>query len=696
MQSGIDYSGSVSDQNQHFMMKHFMHQQFQQESGRLQPVQQPVFQSPDSPENHNSLRNRLKQEAQTVNERCPDEDIDAVEERGERNSEANRWSSEETLALLRIRAAICGNSGDSNEKGPVWETVSRKLAEMGFQRSAKKCKEKFENVYKYYKKTRDGRMNRQGGKSYRFCSEIEALYAGVSMKNGGIDKGADIGACSNTNIANQGDVRNSSSVYINQLQDETTLPRSTETIDNTRQNLSSDGTSTEEDLGKSKSELQINRKRRKRKQSLSSVKDLLENVIKSWMERQENSQRKFLEAIEKRDQDRFIIEEAWKRQEMARVNRETELRAKEHALQSSREKAIIEFLEKLTSQNFKLDPVIIPIPSPPKAHKDENNTERGKLDPHSRRWPKSEVYALIKLRSDMDQRFTESGPKVALWEEISSTMACMGFHRSPKRCKEKWENINKYFRKTKGSLKKRPLSSKTCPYFHQLHNLYYKGDSLSRNHVKSDKNLENSLNSEALTGIDDDSDKQERGQEMKGNDQEPDLLGMAAASTQPTVQPASTSREGSKYLAQTTMSWNPTVIQTMDDQAVSVNYRPSSDYLGRSSNDDDNTKRMKMERLNPEGLEPQQNQYQEFFVRRRDHEEQQRSDEELGHRQQQQIQQRGKYQVNLVPKPKQQQHSQRTVSHSASQSAVLHSGLMDLVHNLSTNYSISAPASITE
>ena len=48
----------------------------------------------------------------------------------------------------------------------------------------------------------------------------------------------------------------------------------------------------------------------------------------------------------------------------------------------------------------------------------------------------------------------------------------MGYKRSAKRCKEKWENINKYFRKTNESSKKRSVNSRTCPYFHQLSCLY--------------------------------------------------------------------------------------------------------------------------------------------------------------------------------------------------------------------------------
>ncbi|KAJ6694173.1 hypothetical protein OIU85_004914 [Salix viminalis] len=50
-----------------------------------------------------------------------------------------------------------------------------------------------------------------------------------------------------------------------------------------------------------------------------------------------------------------------------------------------------------------------------------------------------------------------------------------GYRRSAKRCKEKWENINKYFRKTKDVNKKRSMDSRTCPYFHQLSALYNQG-----------------------------------------------------------------------------------------------------------------------------------------------------------------------------------------------------------------------------
>jgi len=48
--------------------------------------------------------------------------------------------------------------------------------EHGYQRSGKKCREKFENLYKYYKKTKEGKAGRQDGKHYRFFRQLEALY----------------------------------------------------------------------------------------------------------------------------------------------------------------------------------------------------------------------------------------------------------------------------------------------------------------------------------------------------------------------------------------------------------------------------------------------------------------------------------------------------------------------------------------
>lgn len=274
-----------------------------------------------------------------------------------------------------------------------------------------------------------------------------------------------------------------------------------------------------------------------------------DGLMKQVMERQELMQQRFFETIEKREQDRMIREEAWKRQEMARLNREYELMAQERAVAANRDAAVISFLEKFTgfpaNQPPAADPTIsavtppqpspASVPPPPSSPKhqqqqpqqqpkppapveiqlnplaiefvDDNNNERNQLSASSEppstaaaiseaaeamggggagcldaispslsssRWPKPEVLALIKLRSGLETKYLEAGPKGPLWEEISLGMKVLGYSRNSKRCKEKWENINKYFKKVKESNKKRPEDAKTCPYFHELDALYRK------------------------------------------------------------------------------------------------------------------------------------------------------------------------------------------------------------------------------
>ena len=119
-----------------------------------------------------------------------------------------------------------------------------------------------------------------------------------------------------------------------------------------------------------------------------------------------------------------------------------------------------------------------------------------------KRWPRDEVLALINIRrsissiNDDDHHkggislSSSSSKAVPLWERISKKMLESGYKRSAKRCKEKWENINKYFRKTKDVNKKRPLGSRTCPYFHQLTALYSQPSTGTTTTVTADTSVE--------------------------------------------------------------------------------------------------------------------------------------------------------------------------------------------------------------
>nr|GMD50229.1 trihelix transcription factor GT-2-like [Ipomoea batatas] len=434
-------------------------------------------------------------------------------EESERNSGGNRWPRQETLALLKIRSDMDAVFRDSSLKGPLWEEVSRKMAELGYHRSSKKCKEKFENVFKYHKRTKEGRTAKSDGKTYRFFDQLEAFHtpspAPPPMVVGNPPRPV-AAAMPHQFTVSSG--QNTVSGFPAPLRAAfAPIPAANNAAfpaGNALSYSTSSSTSSDEDIQR--------RHRKKRK-----WKEFFERVMGDVIVKQEEMQRKFLEALEKRERDRTVREDAWRAQETARIKRERDILLQERSMAAAKDAAVINLLQKLSDQNNNVlqipsitnnsDPIIqiqvqipetlstpplapppplpqpqepspisvappasmpfsIQTPTPEKTAAGENFTPPP--PPSSSRWPKPEVQALIDLRTSMDMKYQENGPKGPLWEEISAAMRRLGYNRNPKRCKEKWENINKYFKKVKESNKKRPEDSKTCPYFHQLEALY--------------------------------------------------------------------------------------------------------------------------------------------------------------------------------------------------------------------------------
>ncbi|XP_039055889.1 trihelix transcription factor GT-2-like isoform X2 [Hibiscus syriacus] len=413
----------------------------------------------------------------------------------------------------------------------------RKLAELGYHRSAKKCKEKFENVYKYHKRTKDGRSGKADGKTYRFFDQLEAFQSQPSIQSPPQLKPAMEAAATNLPHVNVPSTT-LPSVQQNILppninltlppsfpstnpnptsQSNSPPPQASPTIpsfpsvSSADLMLNSTSSSTSSDLG-----LEGHRKRKRK------WKEFFERLMKEVIEKQEEMQNKFLEAIEKRERERMVLEEAWRMQEVSRLNREREILSQERSIAAAKDAAVMAFLHKLSGQKQQPNPENNPLPpqqqqhhhqqqtpskpvsevaladtpAPPPVPPQGENLDVSKSDngdqsytPSSSRWPKVEIEALIKLRANLDAKYQDSGPKGPLWEEISAAMKRLGYNRNAKRCKEKWENINKYFKKVKESNKKRPEDSKTCPYFHQLDALYRE----KNKHDSSKYNPQNSV-----------------------------------------------------------------------------------------------------------------------------------------------------------------------------------------------------------
>ncbi|KAG2251218.1 hypothetical protein Bca52824_081354 [Brassica carinata] len=445
------------------------------------------------------------------------------------SSSGNRWPREETLALLRIRSEMDSTFRDATLKAPLWEHVSRKLLELGYKRSAKKCKEKFENVQKYYKRTKETRGGRHDGKAYKFFSQLEALN--TTPPSSSLD-------ATPLSVANPIQPPPSSSQFpVFPLPQ--TLPHSVSFTPNvapppppppppapmgptfpgvtfsshsssTASGMGSDDDDDEEDIMDVDQAGPSSRKRKRGNRGGGKMMELFDGLVRQVMQKQASMQRSFLEALEKREQERLHREEAWKRQEMSRLAREHEIMSQERAASASRDAAIISMIQKITGHTIQLPPSFSSQPSPPPRQpppaakrpssqpveppqlqpimaipqqqvlppppqpppQQEVTMSSDQSSPSSSRWPKAEILALINLRSGMEPRYQDNVPKGLLWEEISSSMKRMGYNRNAKRCKEKWENINKYYKKVKESNKERPQDAKTCPYFHRLDLLY--------------------------------------------------------------------------------------------------------------------------------------------------------------------------------------------------------------------------------
>ncbi|KAF8097950.1 hypothetical protein N665_0278s0012 [Sinapis alba] len=448
------------------------------------------------------------------------------------------WCSDEVLVLLRFRSTV-----ENWFPEFTWELTSRKLAEVGFKRSPQECKEKFEEEERRYfnsnNNANDNHMSNYNNKgTYRIISEVEEFYQHdhghsdgehvVSSEVGdNQNKRNNLleGKGSKRDDQEQGQVEESSTG--NKINSIDNVGK----VGNIENNGKSSSTSSLMMIKRDKKK----RKRKKKKERFGVLKGFCEGLVRNMIAQQEEMHKKLLEDMVKKEEEKIAREEAWKKQEMERFNKEVEIRANEQAMASDRNTIIIKFISKfidhdnhdhgnhkvqspspsqdssslvlpktqgrrkcqtsssllpqtLTPHNpISLQTNDIPLePISTKTLKPQNIKPHEKSDT-GKRWPKDEVLALINIRGSISSMndddhhkdgislsspSSSSSKAVPLWERISKKMLGIGYKRSAKRCKEKWENINKYFKKTKDVNKKRPLDSRTCPYFHQLTALY--------------------------------------------------------------------------------------------------------------------------------------------------------------------------------------------------------------------------------
>ncbi|KAK6778725.1 hypothetical protein RDI58_025443 [Solanum bulbocastanum] len=236
-----------------------------------------------------------------------------------------RWLRQETLTLLEVRSQLDSKFKEANQKGPLWDEVSRIMSEeYGYQRSGKKCREKFENLYKYYKKTKDGKAGRQDGKHYRYFRQLEALY----------------GKTSNTINTNTFHHQNQEPHHCPKLSDDNLY-------DSSDSDDSDNSSNDENDDSKRK-----NIKKKGKRSWKGKIRDFMDIQMRKLMEKQDIWLEKMMKTIEDKEQERILREEEWRKKEEIRLEKQQKFWADERAWIEARDAVLIDTLRKLNGEKI--------------------------------------------------------------------------------------------------------------------------------------------------------------------------------------------------------------------------------------------------------------------------------------------------------------------------------------------------------
>lgn len=339
--------------------------------------------------------------------------------------------------------------------------------EHGYQRSGKKCREKFENLYKYYKKTKEGKAGRQDGKHYRFFRQLEALYG----------ENSNTASAPETNFGSSS-IRYQTSSHAPNSQINQEMLQSHKHCDSLSLTNSTEfDTSSSDDNDHSTEGLKDNDSMEKRRKRVSGkswkvkIKDFIDLQMRKLVEKQEEWLDKLVKTLEQKEKERVLREEEWRKQEAARLEREHKFWAKERAWIEARDAALMDTLQKLTGREIKAEEAPHEGVMMGDEIQNQNKNKHGSeiLNSNVIRgadwWPESEITRLHQLRDEVvETRFPQIGcSEEVTWEEVATKMACFGYERTALMCKEKWESIsnNYYPRDAKEGNKKRKENSRS-------------------------------------------------------------------------------------------------------------------------------------------------------------------------------------------------------------------------------------------
>ncbi|KAK4268762.1 hypothetical protein QN277_025370 [Acacia crassicarpa] len=273
----------------------------------------------------------------------------------------NRWPRQETLLLLEIRSRLDSKFRETNHKAPLWNQISRIMSEeYGYQRSGKKCKEKFENLYKYYKKTKEGKSGRQDVKHYRFFRQLEAICGESSSStttNNITTTSANYYQPPSMTFASDGEKVLHHNNNINKYCSKSLIGLSnnsssdhqfeTSSSENNNDDIKDMSAVTYMMMKQKQVEMDQKRESGKRKRLRVEVEEIVECHMKKMIESQEAWMEKMMSVVEQREQEMVYREEERMRDPIRFDQQQVhQLWAKERAWVATRDTALMEVVKK--------------------------------------------------------------------------------------------------------------------------------------------------------------------------------------------------------------------------------------------------------------------------------------------------------------------------------------------------------------
>ncbi|XP_028070874.1 trihelix transcription factor GT-1-like [Camellia sinensis] len=131
------------------------------------------------PPHHHHLQQQQQQQQQMIlgdSSGGEDHEVKAPKKRAE------TWVQEETRSLISFRREVDGLFNTSKSNKHLWDQISAKMREKGFDRSATMCTDKWRNLLKEFKKAKHQDRSSASAKM-SYYKELEELLRGRS-KNG--------------------------------------------------------------------------------------------------------------------------------------------------------------------------------------------------------------------------------------------------------------------------------------------------------------------------------------------------------------------------------------------------------------------------------------------------------------------------------------------------------------------------------